>query len=177
MLVLAEVQLHDAALLVDTPTLANYFETAATQSKAPKLTANWILGDLAGALNRDSLQIHQSPVSAESLAGLIVRIADDTLSSKLAKQVFEGLWQQEGTADAIIEARGLKQVTDTGALEAMVDQVIEDHPDQVTQYRAAEENKQKKLLGFFVGQVMKASKGQANPQLLNTLLVAKLRSS
>ena len=141
------------------------------------MTANWILGDLAGALNRDSLQIHQSPVSAESLAGLIVRIADDTLSSKLAKQVFEGLWQQEGTADAIIEARGLKQVTDTGALEAMVDQVIEDHPDQVTQYRAAEENKQKKLLGFFVGQVMKASKGQANPQLLNTLLVAKLRSS
>ena len=116
-------------------------------------------------------------MSADSLAGLIVRIADDTLSSKLAKQVFEGLWQQEGTADAIIEARGLKQVTDTGALEAMVDQVIEDHPDQVTQYRAAEENKQKKLLGFFVGQVMKASKGQANPQLLNTLLVAKLRSS
>ena len=141
------------------------------------MTANWILGDLAGALNRDSLQIHQSPVSAESLAGLIVRIADDTLSSKLAKQVFEGLWQQEGTADAIIEARGLKQVTDTGALEAMVDQVIEDHPDQVIQYRAAEENKQKKLLGFFVGQVMKTSKGQANPQLLNTLLVAKLRSS
>ncbi len=91
--------------------------------------------------------------------------------------MFEGLWQQEGTADAIIETRGLKQVTDTGALEAMVDQVIADCPDQVTQYRAAEESKQKKLIGFFVGQVMKASKGQANPQLLNTLLVSKLGES
>ena len=172
-----ELSQYDAALLVDTPTLANYFETAAIKSAAPKLTANWILGDLAAALNRENLDIDESPVSAEALAGLITRIADSTLSSKLAKQVFEGLWQQEGTADAIIEARGLKQVTDTGALEAMVDQVIADHPEQVTQYRAADENKQKKLTGFFVGQVMKASKGQANPQLLNTLLISKLRES
>jgi aspartyl-tRNA(Asn)/glutamyl-tRNA(Gln) amidotransferase subunit B len=172
-----ELSQYDAALLVDTPTLANYFETAAIKSAAPKLTANWILGDLAAALNRENLDIDESPVSAEALAGLITRIADSTLSSKLAKQVFEGLWQQEGTADAIIEARGLKQVTDTGALEAMVDQVIADHPEQVTQYRAADENKQKKLTGFFVGQVMKASKGQANPQLLNTLLTSKLRES
>ena len=172
-----ELSQYDAALLADTPTLAQFFETAATVSKAPKLAANWILGDLAGALNREDLDISQSPVSAEALAGLIVRIADETLSSKLAKQVFEGLWQQEGTADAIIKTRGLKQVTDTGALEAMVDQVIADCPDQVTQYRAAEESKQKKLIGFFVGQVMKASKGQANPQLLNTLLVSKLGES
>ena len=172
-----ELGQYDAALLVDTPTLANYFEAAAIKSKAPKLTANWILGDLAGALNRENLEIGESPVSAEALAGLIIRIADSTLSSKLAKQVFEGLWQHEGTADAIIETRGLKQVTDTGALEAMVDQVIANHPDQVTQYRAAEESKQKKLVGFFVGQVMKASKGQANPQRLNTLLISKLGES
>ncbi|MDG0992769.1 MAG: Asp-tRNA(Asn)/Glu-tRNA(Gln) amidotransferase subunit GatB [Luminiphilus sp.] len=169
-----ELSQYDAALLADTPTLAQFFETAAIESKAPKLAANWILSDLAGSLNREDLDISQSPVSAEALAGLIVRIADGTLSSKLGKQVFEGLWQQEGTADAIIKTRGLKQVTDTGALEAMVDQVIADCPEQVAQYRSAEESKQKKLIGFFVGQVMKASKGQANPQLLNTLLVSKL---
>lgn len=167
---------YDASLLVDSRTTADFFEAATDISKAPKLTANWILGDLAGALNRESLDLTESPVSPEALAGLIVRIADDTLSSKLAKQVFEGLWLGEGTADEIIEARGLKQVTDTGALESLVAQVIEGHPDQVTQYQAADEAKQKKLLGFFVGQVMKASKGQANPQRLNGLLRAMLDS-
>ncbi len=167
---------YDASLLVDSRTTADFFEAATDISKAPKLTANWILGDLAGALNRESLDLTESPVSPEALAGLIVRIADDTLSSKLAKQVFEGLWLGEGTADEIIEARGLRQVTDTGALESLVAQVIEGHPDQVTQYQAADEAKQKKLLGFFVGQVMKASKGQANPQRLNGLLRAMLDS-
>jgi len=161
---------YDASLLVDSRAMADYFETATAISKAPKLTANWILGDLAAALNRAALDITASPVSAEALAGLILRVADETLSSKLAKQVFDGLWQNEGSADAIIEARGLKQVTDTGAIEAMVQQVIDDHPGQVAQYQAADEGKQKKLLGFFVGQVMKASQGQANPQRLNALL-------
>ncbi len=161
---------YDASLLVDSRAMADYFETATAISKAPKLTANWILGDLAAALNRAALDITASPVSAEALAGLVLRVADETLSSKLAKQVFDGLWQNEGTADAIIEARGLKQVTDTGAIEAMVQQVIDDHPGQVAQYQAADEGKQKKLLGFFVGQVMKASQGQANPQRLNALL-------
>lgn len=161
---------YDASLLVDSRAMADYFETATAISKAPKLTANWILGDLAAALNRAALDITASPVSAEALAGLILRVADETLSSKLAKQVFDGLWQNEGSADAIIEARGLKQVTDTGAIEAMVRQVIDGHPGQVAQYQAADEGKQKKLLGFFVGQVMKASQGQANPQRLNALL-------
>ena len=161
---------YDASLLVASRDSADFFETATGISKSPKLTANWMLGDLAAALNRESLTISESPVSAAALAGLIVRIADDTLSSKLAKQVFEGLWQGEGSADEIIEARGLKQVTDTSALEEMVATVITDNPDQVAQYRAADEGKQKKLLGFFVGQVMKASKGQANPQRLNALL-------
>jgi len=165
-----ELSDYDASLLVASRDSADFFEAATGISKSPKLTANWMLGDLAAALNRESLTISESPVSAAALAGLIVRIADDTLSSKLAKQVFEGLWLGEGSADEIIEARGLKQVTDTGALEQMVASVITDNPDQVAQYRAADEGKQKKLLGFFVGQVMKASKGQANPQRLNALL-------
>ena len=165
-----ELSDYDASLLVASRDSADFFEAATGLSKSPKLTANWMLGDLAAALNRESLTISESPVSAAALAGLIVRIADDTLSSKLAKQVFEGLWLGEGSADEIIEARGLKQVTDTGALEQMVASVITDNPDQVAQYRAADEGKQKKLLGFFVGQVMKASKGQANPQRLNALL-------
>ena len=165
-----ELSDYDASLLVASRDSADFFEAATGISKSPKLTANWMLGDLAAALNRESLTISESPVSAAALAGLIVRIADDTLSSKLAKQVFEGLWLGEGSADEIIEARGLKQVTDTGALEQMVASVITDNPGQVAQYRAADEGKQKKLLGFFVGQVMKASKGQANPQRLNALL-------
>ncbi|MGB0764250.1 MAG: Asp-tRNA(Asn)/Glu-tRNA(Gln) amidotransferase subunit GatB [Luminiphilus sp.] len=165
-----ELSDYDASLLVASRDSADFFEAATGISKSPKLTANWMLGDLAAALNRESLTISESPVSAAALAGLIVRIADDTLSSKLAKQVFEGLWLGEGSADEIIEARGLKQVTDTGALEQMVASVITDNPDQVAQYRAADAGKQKKLLGFFVGQVMKASKGQANPQRLNALL-------
>jgi len=124
-----ELSDYDASLLVASRDSADFFEAATGISKSPKLTANWMLGDLAAALNRESLTISESPVSAAALAGLIVRIADDTLSSKLAKQVFEGLWLGEGSADEIIEARGLKQVTDTGALEQMVASVITDNPD------------------------------------------------
>lgn len=165
---------YDASLLVDSQALADYFEQVVTGCNQPKLSANWILGDLAAAMNRDELEIDGCPVSPVMLAGLIERVADNTLSSKLAKQVFEGLWAGEGSADEIIEARGLKQVSDTGALEAMVDEVIANNPAQVEQYRAADEAKRKKLSGFFVGQIMKASKGQANPQLLNELLLRKL---
>ena len=150
------------------------FEHVARTCGAPKLAANWILSDLSGALNRHEVTISNSPITAERLAGLIVRIEDGTLSSKLAKQVFDALWDNEGDTDAIIAARGLKQVSDSGELAAMVDAVIEQNPDQVAQYLAADEGKRKKLSGFFVGQIMKASKGQANPKLLNELLLAKL---
>ena len=129
---------------------------------------------MTAALNRNEIDIAASPISAAQLAGLIARIEDGTLSSKLAKQVFDGLWADEGDADQIIEARGLKQVSDTGALESMVEAVIADNPDQVAQYLAADEAKQKKLSGFLVGQIMKASKGQANPQMVNELLLKKL---
>ena len=167
---------YDASLLVDSREMADFFEAAVAQCGEPKLTANWMLGDLSAVLNRDNLPIAMSPVSAEALAGLIRRIADNTLSSKLAKQVFDGLLDGEGTADEIIEARGLKQVSDTSELASMVASVVEANPEQVAQYRAADRGKQKKLLGFFVGQIMKASRGQANPQLINQLLLENLNA-
>ena len=165
---------YDAALLVPHHDMADYFEAVVSACDAAKPAANWILGDLSGALNRNEISISESPITAERLAGLITRIEDGTLSSKLAKQVFDAMWDEEGDADDIIAARGLKQVSDSGALEAMVDEVIANNPDQVAQYRAADEAKRKKLSGFFVGQIMKASQGQANPQMLNALLLQKL---
>ena len=133
-----------------------------------------MLGDLAAAMNRDEISTDNIAVTPEQLALLVSRIDDGTLSSKMAKTVFEGLWQNEGDVDTIIEARGLKQVSDTGELEAMVDELIANSPEQVAQYRAAEPDKQKKLIGYFVGQAMKASKGQANPQVINEILRNKL---
>jgi len=132
---------------------------------------------MADAMNKENLSISEAPVDAEALAGLIQRVADNTLSSKLAKQVFEGLWAGEGSADDIIKSRGLEQVSDTGALEQMIDDVIAANPEQVAQYLAADDNKRKKLIGFFVGQIMKASKGQANPQMVNELLLTKLNNA
>ena len=166
---------YDAALLVPNHAFADYFESVVTDGGAAKPAANWILGDLTAALNRNDIDIIDSPISASQLAGLIVRIEDGTLSSKLAKQVFDGLWAGEADADQIIEARGLKQVSDSGTLKSMVDAVIADNPDQVAQYLAADEAKQKKLSGFFVGQIMKSSKGQANPQMVNELLLKQLK--
>ena len=165
---------YDAALLVPHHDMADYFEAVVSACDAAKPAANWILGDLSAALNRSEVSITECPITAERLAGLITRIEDGTLSSKLAKQVFDAMWDGEGDADDIIAARGLKQVSDSGALEAMVDEVIANNPDQVAQYRAADEAKRKKLSGFFVGQIMKASQGQANPQMLNALLLQKL---
>jgi len=168
---------YDAAQLVSSRELANYFERSVAISNEAKLTANWILGDMAAAMNKENLSISEAPVDAEALAGLIQRVADNTLSSKLAKQVFEGLWAGEGSADDIIKSRGLEQVSDTGALEQMIDDVIAANPEQVAQYLAADDNKRKKLIGFFVGQIMKASKGQANPQMVNELLLTKLNNA
>jgi aspartyl-tRNA(Asn)/glutamyl-tRNA(Gln) amidotransferase subunit B len=167
---------YDAAQLANDRSTANFFEATVALCSEPKLIANWVLGDLSAALNRDECTIASSPVTPDLLAGLIRRLADNTLSSKLAKQVFEGLWAGEGDTDSIIEQRGLKQVSDSGSLETLVDAVIAQNPDQVAQYRAAEPDKRKKLSGFFVGQIMKASQGQANPQLLNPILMAKLEA-
>jgi aspartyl-tRNA(Asn)/glutamyl-tRNA(Gln) amidotransferase subunit B len=130
--------------------------------------------ELLGQLNRSELDLGASPVTAQALAGLITRILDNSISGKIAKQVFEAMWQGDGSADQVIEARGLQQVSDTGALEAMVDEVIAGSAAQVEQYLAADEGKRKKLVGYFVGQVMKLSKGQANPKMVNELLAKKL---
>ncbi|WOJ95002.1 Asp-tRNA(Asn)/Glu-tRNA(Gln) amidotransferase subunit GatB [Congregibacter variabilis] len=165
---------YDAGVLTDERAVADYFEATANASGDAKLAANWIQGELLAALNAEDMDIKDCPVQAEQLAGLIARVKDQTISGKIAKQVFEAMWQGEGDADAIIEARGFKQVSDSGALEGMVDQVVADNPDQVAQYRAADPAKRKKLSGFFVGQIMKASKGQANPKMVNDLLVARL---
>ena len=165
---------YDASLLTQDRASADYFEASLERHNNAKALANWMLGDLAAAMNRDGVSISDVAVTPEQLALLVSRIDDGTLSSKMAKTVFEGLWQNEGDVDTIIEARGLKQVSDTGELEAMVDELIANSPEQVAQYRAAESDKQKKLIGYFVGQAMKASKGQANPQVINEILRNKL---
>jgi aspartyl-tRNA(Asn)/glutamyl-tRNA(Gln) amidotransferase subunit B len=162
---------EDAGILTLSRPLADYFEVVAgaTDAKA-QFAAHWVIGDLSGALNRDGLEIEASRVSAADLAGLIDRIHDNTISGKIAKDVFEAMWSGEGSADEIIEARGLKQITDASAIEAIVDKVIEANPGQAAEYRAGKE----KLLGFFVGQVMKNTGGKANPGQVNAILKAKL---
>ena len=165
---------YDANVLSDSRALADYFEAVVSSCDDPKIAANWVQVELLGQLNRNELDIPDSPVSAENLGGLIRRILDKSISGKIAKQVFEAMWQGEGSADQVIEARGLQQVSDSGELEAMVDEVISGNAAQVQQYLEADEGKRKKLLGFFVGQIMKLSKGQANPKMVNELLAAKL---
>ncbi len=165
---------YDASVLSDSRALADYYEAVVERCGDAKIAANWVQVELLGQLNRSELDIADSPVAAGDLGGLIARILDNSISGKIAKQVFEAMWQGEGSADDIIEARGLKQVSDSGALASMVDEVIANNAAQVQQYLEADEGKRKKLLGFFVGQVMKLSKGQANPQMVNELLAQKL---
>lgn len=166
---------YDADALAASRPTAIYFESVAELCGEPKLAANWITGDLAAQLNQTETAIEDSPISAEQLAGLIKRIADGSISSKIAKQVFTAMWNGEGDADTIIAERGLKQVSDTGALEKMVEEVIANSPQQVENYRKSDETKRPKMLGYFVGQIMKASKGQANPQAVNEILLKKLQ--
>ena len=166
---------YDASVLSASRELADYFEQVQQACGDAKLAANWVMGELSSLLNKEGLEIDQSPVSAAQLGGMILRIKDNTISGKIAKMVFEALAAGEGdSADAIIEAKGLKQVTDSGAIEAMLDEVLAANTAQVEQYRASDEAKRGKMFGFFVGQAMKASKGKANPQQVNELLRKKL---
>jgi aspartyl-tRNA(Asn)/glutamyl-tRNA(Gln) amidotransferase subunit B len=153
---------------------AAYFDQVAKRCGDGKLAANWVMGELARHLNQHDIDIKASPVSADQLGGLLERIRDNTLSGNIAKKVFELMWQDGGTADEIIEARGLKQVTDTGAIEKVVDEVIANSARQVAQYKAAPVDKRGKMLGFFMGQVMKASGGKANPGAVTDILKQKL---
>jgi len=162
---------YDGSVLTATRELANFYESVVKTAAAdPKLAANWVMGDFSGFMNKDGVDIHQAPVDAKALAGLIKRIEDKTISGKIAKEVFEAMWAGEGDADAIIEKKGLKQITDSSAIEPIIDEVIENNPQQLEQYRGGKD----KLFGFFVGQVMKATKGKANPQQVNELLKKKL---
>jgi aspartyl-tRNA(Asn)/glutamyl-tRNA(Gln) amidotransferase subunit B len=161
---------YDASVMVANRDMAEYFDAVAKATGEPKAAANWVMGDLTGALNKSGQEIKDSPVTADMLAGMINRIKDGTLTSKTAKIVFEAMWNGEGEADQIIEAKDLKPISDTGAIEKIIDDIIAANPEQVEQYRSGKE----KVFGFFVGQVMKASKGKAAPQQVNELLKQKL---
>ena len=161
----------DAGILTMSRAGADYFEQAvAATSASAQIVANWVIGDLAAALHRDGLDIEHSRIAATELAGLVERIADNTISGKIAKEVFEAMWAGEGTADAMIAARGLRQITDTSAIEAVVDEVLAANPAQVEEYRSGKD----KLIGYFVGQVMQQTGGKANPGQVNAILKAKL---
>ncbi len=162
---------YDADVLTSQKSLADYFETMLEGNTSnAKLCANWVMGELSASLNKNQIEIDNSPVSAQDLSLLIARIGDDTISGKIAKDVFKAIWDGEGSADEIIDAKGLKQMTDTGAIEAIVDEIIANNAPQVEQFKSGNE----KILGFFVGQAMKATQGKANPKLLNELLRSKL---
>ncbi len=162
---------YDAGVLTGSRALADYYEeVVATVGGEPKLCANWVMVELLGALNKENLLLSESPITASMLGELLSRIVDNTISGKIAKEVFEAMWAGEGRADEIIEAKGLKQITDASAIEAIIDEVIANNPQQVEQYRGGKD----KLFGFFVGQVMKATQGKANPKQVNELLRKKL---
>jgi aspartyl-tRNA(Asn)/glutamyl-tRNA(Gln) amidotransferase subunit B len=157
---------YDAGLLTASREMAAYYESAAAGCGEPKLAANWVMGELSAFLNRDGLEVGAAPVPAAALAGLLARIADGTVSGKLAKDVFEAMGAERKDADAVIEAKGLRQITDSGAIETAIAEVMAANPRQLADYRAGKD----KLFGFFVGQVMKATAGKANPAQVNELL-------
>jgi aspartyl-tRNA(Asn)/glutamyl-tRNA(Gln) amidotransferase subunit B len=164
---------YDAGVLTTAREMADYYEEVVSASGAdPKLVANWVTGELSGYLNKDNREIADSAVSSTALAGMIKRIADSTISGKIAKEVLDAMWNGEGDADAVIEKRGLKQITDLSAIEKIVDKVLAANPVQVGQHASGEQ----KVFGYFVGQVMKATSGKANPKQVNEILEKKLRS-
>ena len=162
---------YDAGVITASISLANYFDVVAEKTGDAKLSANWINGELSARLNREEIEIENVPVDAEAFAQLLVRIKDNTISGKIAKDVLDAMWQGEGSADEVIESKGLKQITDTGAIEAYVDEVIANNPAQFEELKGGKD----KMMGFFVGQVMKMSKGKANPAQVNELIRDKMK--
>jgi aspartyl-tRNA(Asn)/glutamyl-tRNA(Gln) amidotransferase subunit B len=167
-----QLSTYDANVLTSSRELADFFETTlkASGNSEAKLCANWVMGDLLGALNKRGLDITESPINPQRLGVLLHRITDKTISGKIAKTIFDALWESNDDVDTIIDKQGLKQVTDTSAIEALVDKIISENPSQVADYRAGKD----KLFGFFVGQVLKASQGKANPDQVNEILKRKL---
>ncbi len=163
------LSLYDSSVLIAEQSRAQFFEDAAKGHDA-KLTANWVINELLGALNKDGKALEDSPITAANLGGLVALIQDNTISGKIAKDVFALMYETGKAPDAIVEEKGLKQVTDTGAIEAIIDEVIAENPDNVEKYRGGKD----KLFGFFVGQTMKKSQGKANPAIVNEILKKKL---
>jgi len=162
---------ENATTLTSSRQLADFYESLVELSGLEaRICSNWVVGDVLGALNKAGLEIHQCPVSSSRLAGLLQRIADNTISGKIAKQVFEKMWNSVASADEIIEQEGLVQITDAGAIEAIIDAIIANNPGQVEQYRSGKD----KVFGFFVGQVMKETQGKASPGEVNKMLIDKL---
>ena len=161
---------YDADLLAADKDLANFFEAVVKVSNSPKLSANWIMGELSAELNNENLSINESKITSNQLGQLILRIEDGTISGKIAKEIFEKLWSSDNQVDEIIQGEGLEQVTDDKEIETMIDKVINNNPEQLEQYRSGKD----RLFGFFVGQVMKASQGKANPKQVNDILRKKL---
>jgi len=161
---------YDADLLAADKDLANFFEAVVKVSNSPKLSANWIMGELSAELNNENLSINESKITSNQLGQLILRIEDGTISGKIAKEIFEKLWSSDNEVDEIIQGEGLEQVTDDKEIESMIDKVINNNPEQLEQYRSGKD----RLYGFFVGQVMKASQGKANPKQVNDILRKKL---
>jgi aspartyl-tRNA(Asn)/glutamyl-tRNA(Gln) amidotransferase subunit B len=161
---------YDADLLAADKDLANFFEAVVKVSNSPKLSANWIMGELSAELNNENLSINESKITSNQLGQLILRIEDRTISGKIAKEIFEKLWSSDSEVDEIIQGEGLEQVTDDKEIESMIDKVINNNPEQLEQYRSGKD----RLFGFFVGQVMKASQGKANPKQVNDILRKKL---
>jgi len=162
---------YDANVLSVDLNLSNFFEEVVVRSKDPKLAANWIMGELSAFLNKENLSILETKVDSINLGNLLSRIEDSTISGKIAKEVFEEMWNSEKSPDEIIEEKGLKQVTDSSEIEKIINQVLEQNQSQLEQYKSGKE----KLFGFFVGQVMKASRGKANPEQVNKLLEKRLK--
>jgi aspartyl-tRNA(Asn)/glutamyl-tRNA(Gln) amidotransferase subunit B len=162
---------YDAEVLAADRAVADYFDACVALAKDAKACANWVMGEVMRKLKETEATIADAPVTPKQLSGLLARIADNTISGKIAKTVFEKMWLGGQTADQIIESEGLKQVTDTGAIEGLVDEVIAANPEQVAEYLAGKD----KLIGFFVGKVMQASQGKANPGMVNQLLKKKLQ--
>jgi aspartyl-tRNA(Asn)/glutamyl-tRNA(Gln) amidotransferase subunit B len=162
---------YDANVLSVDPNLSNFFEEVVVRSRNPKLAANWIMGELSAFLNKENLSILETKVDSINLGNLLSRIEDSTISGKIAKEIFEEMWNSKKSPDEIIEEKGLKQVTDSSEIKKVINQVLDQNPSQLEQYKSGKE----KLFGFFVGQVMKASRGKANPEQVNRLLEERLK--
>ena len=170
-----ELSEYDANALTDNAAISNFFEDCIKLSDSPKIIANWILGEITSKLNQENITFENIPISSADLTGLLVRVSDKTISNKIAKEVFDSIWLGEGNADSIIEKKGLSQISDDDFLDKLVAEVIDSNPNMLEDYIKTEKSKRKKKLGGFMGQIMKKSKGQANPQQANEILLRQIQ--